>query len=317
MKTALFVIGLCLAAAPALADPQPWRVGVSAHQEQRAQKLLDAGNGLFLERKYPEALEKYRAAAAVWDHPAIRFNMVRCLIQIDKLVEAGENLKLALKYGAAPFEDGLYSEALSYEKLLAKQIGDLDIECKQPEVAVTLDGQPLAACPMKVTRQVTPGRHQVVATKSGFVTKTIDLVVAGADRQTVDVSLVPAERTSRVVHRWPTWRPWVIFGGGLVLAGFGGLVQLQAIGNMDDYDRRIGDVCDAGCNLADIDDSKKRVAEVLNKVAIGFISVGAATAIAGGVMLYMNRGVTVYGEKPRVGVIPVEGGGAFTVSGRF
>src|SRR3954469_25031644 len=112
IAVAVAVIGL---AAPAHADTPPWSVGVTDAQKAEAQKNLDAGNALFLDKKYAEALEKYRAAVAAWDHPAIRFNIVRCLIQLDKAVEASDNLKLALKYGSAPLEEAVYTEALSYE----------------------------------------------------------------------------------------------------------------------------------------------------------------------------------------------------------
>ena len=31
-----------------------------------------------------------------WDHPAIRFNLVRCYVQLGKNVDAAQNLELAL-----------------------------------------------------------------------------------------------------------------------------------------------------------------------------------------------------------------------------
>ena len=52
-------------------------------------------------------------------------------------------------------------------------------------------------------------------------------------------------------------------------------------------------------------------AELQDKIAIGVISIGAVAAIAGGVMLVMNRGETVYSLEPQ------PGGGMVTASGRF
>ena len=123
------------------AEEQPWAVGVTDAQKAEAQKILEEGNALFLKKDYPQALEKYKAAVAKWDHPAIRFNMVRCLIQLDRPVEASDSLALALKYGAAPLEEAVYTEALSYQKLLANQIGDLDIACVPPGAALDLSGR--------------------------------------------------------------------------------------------------------------------------------------------------------------------------------
>src|SRR3569833_3347116 len=151
-------------------------VGVSDAQKAQAQKILDEGNQLFLKKDYPPALDKYKAAVAVWDHPAIRFNIVRCLIQLDRPDEASDNLALALKYGAAPLEEAVYSEALSYQMLLASQIGDLDVTCEQPNNKDTHDGQPLVSCPGKEHRRGAPGPHQLVGAKDGFLTKTTDVV---------------------------------------------------------------------------------------------------------------------------------------------
>src|SRR5262244_2857874 len=133
-------------ARPARADDQPWAVGVTDAQKKQAQTLLDQGNQLILEKKYADALDKYKAAVAVWNHPAIRFNMVRCEIQLQRPVDASDDLAQALKFGAAPLERATYEEALSYQILLANQIGDLDIHCEQQGVKVTLDGQALLTC---------------------------------------------------------------------------------------------------------------------------------------------------------------------------
>ncbi len=305
---------------------QPWAVGVSDTQKAQAQKLLEQGNALFLEKKYAEALEKFKGAVAVWDHPAIRFNMVRCLIQLDRPVDASDNLALALKYGAAPMEEAVYNEALSYQKLLANQIGDLDVHCEQAGVRITLDGQPLINCPGKEHRRVAPGQHQIVGTKDGFLTKTTEVVVLGAKEQNANVALVPLTKAAKIVHRWPAWIPWTVFGGGLAVVGAGGLVQLLASNNMNLYDRGISRDCvNVGCapNSPQIDGSLKDRAELENKIAIGVMSLGAAVAVVGGAMLYMNRGQTVYeGGIEKIGpatvdIVPHNGGGIMTLSGHW
>jgi len=305
---------------------QPWAVGVTDEQKTQAQKLLEEGNALFLEKKYADALEKYKAAVGVWDHPAIRFNMVRCLIQLDRPVDASDNLALALKYGAAPMEEAVYNEALSYQKLLANQIGDLDVHCAQPGVKVTLDGQQLLSCPGKEHRRVSPGQHQIVGTKDGFLTKTTEVVVLGAKTQETKVELVPLGKAAKIVHKWSTWVPWTVFGGGLVVAGIGGLVQWKASSDMSDFDKQVSNNCGGvGCASNDprINTGLRDSAQTENKIAISVITVGVATAVVGGVMLYMNRGRTVYEggvekQGPTVMVSPTrDGGGLVSLSGSF
>ena len=126
-------MALAIASTPAHADDTaaPWSQGVSADQKAAAHKLLEEGNAQFLEHHYADALDSYRRAVAKWDHPAIRFNIVRCLIQLDRPAEASENLEAALKYGKTPLEDAVYAEAIAYQKLLANQTGELEVSCAQ------------------------------------------------------------------------------------------------------------------------------------------------------------------------------------------
>jgi hypothetical protein len=58
----------------------PWSRGVTDAAKAQAQALLEEGNALIVQNLFREALAKYEAALAAWDHPAIRFNMVRALI---------------------------------------------------------------------------------------------------------------------------------------------------------------------------------------------------------------------------------------------
>jgi hypothetical protein len=300
----------------------------SPDQKAAAQAKLEAGNQLFLKQQYKEALEAYDSAIKSWDHPAIRFNIVRCMIQLDRPVEATDNLALALKYGAEPLEDTVYNEALNYQKLLAKQIGNLEVTCSQQGAKLTLDGQTLMDCPGTQKRRVAPGPHGIVATKDGYLTKEMRLEVTGGEDEKVDVKLIPLDKAAKVVHRWPTWIPWVVFGGGVTLATFGGVLQFMAAGRMNDYDQSVGTQCMiTGCSPAMLEENgladDKRSAESLNTAGVTLISVGIAGAVAGGVMLFMNRGRTVYEEPPKaggptVGVVPTrDGGGLMTLSGRF
>lgn len=308
---------------------QPWAQGVSDTQKTEAQQQLERGNALFLSKKFKEALEAYRSATASWDHPAIRFNIVRVLIQLDRPIEAFDELAKALQYGKEPFDEAIYNEALNYQKLLATQIAEIEISCTQPNATVRLDGQTLMTCPGKEKRRVAPGQHGVVATKEGFLPKQIDVVIVGGKLETIELELVPLASAAQVVHRWPAWIPWVVFGSGLGLASVGVMIQYNANDLMDDYERTIARDCAVmGCDLsspqyADLVD-KRESAQLRNKIAIGVISVGAVGAIAGGVMLVMNRGRTVYdngaerrGPAARLDFVPHDGGGVVTLSGGF
>ena len=313
------VIAVVVAAtAPSVyADDKPWVTGVTEKAKADAKVLLDRGNAKFVDRDYVAALDLYKQAVAIWDHPAIRFNMVRCLIQLDRTVEANENLTLALKYGAAPLEEAVYREALTYQKLLANEVGTVRVHCEQAGVKVTLDGEPVLDCPGVTERRVKPGRHQLVGAKTGFLTKTSEVVVIGGGNEQVALSLSPMEGRGVLVHRWPTWMPWVVVGAGLTLTGVGGLIEYQSFKTMDDYDRALVAACiNTGCGpdrpVPDHVRDLKSTARLQNAIAIGAIATGVATVITGGVLVYMNRARTVY---PSAEVVPQ--GATVSLNARF
>jgi len=315
MRICLLALVLA-AAAPARAD-SPWTQGVTEEQKAAAKKLLDAGNALLLENKYVEALEQYTAAIKIWDHPAIRFNMVRCLIQLQRNVEAYDNLKLALKYGKAPLEDAVYNEALAYDKLLSTQVSDLTVRCGQAGVAVTLDGKPFATCPANETRRLAPGPHQVVGTKQGLLPKTLELVVIGGKPLAVELELQPLEAGARIVHRWPGYVPWTVAGGGAIVLAVGGLLEYIAGQQMKSYDKFVDERCTGNCPESELADVAylKHDAEINSTIGIGLMVAGGATLATGAVLLYLNRGRTVYPES--MTVTPTQGGAAVTWRGSF
>jgi tetratricopeptide (TPR) repeat protein len=300
------VFAMMLARTPAHAD-SPWTEGVSDDQKLQAKTLLDAGNALLIEKKYVEALEKYTAAVAVWDHPAIRFNMVRCEIQLGKNLEAFEDLEKSLRYGAAPLEDTVYNEALAYQKLLASQVGELAIACEQPDVQLTLDGKPLAACPTKKTMRVLAGPHQIVGTKAGLLPRTLELVVVGGKTETADVRLDPLAKGARIEHRWPQYVPYTVFGGGIAVGAVGILFQVLGSSQMKEYDRWVDTRCTGNCTGAELADVQHLYdgAKLKSAVGVSLMITGGVGVAAGAVMVYLNRGRTVYPE-----VTPIAGGGA-------
>ena len=297
----LVTVGVALAATPRTtrADVPAWAVGVSERDKAIAKRHLDEGNALFLERKYADAMERYRAALAAWDHPAIRFNLVRCLVQLDRPVEASDHLRLALRYGAAALEDTVYAEAVAYDKLLSAQIARLTVRCAQPGVQVTLDGEAVGVCPLRQERRVRPGAHQLVGLQDGFLTRTLEIVAVGGQGQELALTLDPLSRAARVEHRWPEWVPWTVLAGGFAATGLGVVVDLAAAQQRDSYDSIVAQKCAArACDpQADLTAAERALdvsARRTSRIAVGVMTVGGAAIATGVMLLYLNRGRTVY-----------------------
>src|ERR1041384_5557334 len=75
-------------ATPKADAPRPWAAGVSESEQAVALKLYVAGNLEFAESRFAQALAKYKEAIQHWEHPAIRYNMAVCLINLDQPLEA-------------------------------------------------------------------------------------------------------------------------------------------------------------------------------------------------------------------------------------
>jgi hypothetical protein len=110
----------------------PWAKDVPAAQQEQARALFEDGNQLFAQQAHGPALDRYRAAGALWDHPMIRFNMAVTEIRLDRVLDAADDLQAALRFGQTPFTPELHQQALDYQALLAGRIGELEVGCAQP-----------------------------------------------------------------------------------------------------------------------------------------------------------------------------------------
>lgn len=294
MRTLLVVLALsCVMATPVFAEDPPWAAGVSADRKARAKKLLDEGNELFLKNKHVDALARYQAALAVWDHPAIRFNIVRTLIALDRVLEANEHLIAALRYGSQPLEEQVYVEALNYQRLLQKRLGVLELRCEQSGVALKVDTTTIA-CP--ATRQITtePGPHVVVATGDGYQPASHDVLVFPEKTASLTITLdrvgeVPMEER----RRWAAWKPWVVLGAGGTTLLAGVLLDRSARSDRDALDRSVSLTCASRCSDAQYaqlgfarQESRIRTLSTSSLVTLG---VGGAVVTTGVVLVLMNR----------------------------
>jgi tetratricopeptide (TPR) repeat protein len=281
--------------ASAAEDEKPWAKGVTPEQKATAQDLLAKGNALFVESKHLEALTEYRKALESWDHPAIRFNAARALINLDRTLEAYENIQLALQYGPAPLSE-LHEEAKNYERLLRGQIGEITIRCEQAGVKVTVDGQQRFDCPVEKTIKLLPGPHKVLAEKSGFLPFSKDVSLLAAVPNEVDIVLVTLEDASVTRRRWDRWKPWAVVGGGVALTGLGVTLELIARSTRDGYGDELTRMCsDTPCEESEVSGAFNR-AQIEHVFGVSGIAIGSAAILSGLALVYLNRPRTFLAE---------------------
>ena len=308
---ALLAIAGAVGSARADAPPTPWSKGVSKANQKKALDIFKAGNALFEEAKYTEALAQYEQALKLWDHPNIQFNLAVCLFNIRQPLEAWDHLERALRFGEAPLGKRLFEEAQTYKNLLESSLAQLEVSNEQDDVQVMLDGKELFTGAGKKKVHLLAGTHQLVASADGFQTESKALDLPAGQLTSEGIALQPEKVVTKVQvkkvrenydRRWSWWLPWSIEGGGIALALIGTGVYLSARSDMKAYDSALATACPTGCKPADIKPSltaQEQAAQSKSGVGVGFWVAGGAVAAAAGVMAVLNRPRVARGAGPR------------------
>ena len=292
------------------AEPRPatpWSKGISDAAQQRALQLFQQGNTFLEQKKYTDAIPRYELALRSWDHPNIRFNMAICLINMRQPLTAWEHLTSALRFGDAPLGKRLYTEGMNYQAALEASLAELTVKSSQPEVKIMLDGAQLLAGAGERTTKLLAGRHQLVATRPGYVADTRALDLPAGAPVTAEITLVPEQVRVEVERenyerRWRWWAPWTVAAGSVVIGLAGGFLYQHARNQIKSYDQALIELCmPIGCTDDQIpaDLARRRVSAGRNSgIAIGMISAAGVLAITSGVMAILNRPHKIEDRKP-------------------
>lgn len=294
------VLLIALACGIAHADEKPWAANVPADKQKDALALYQKGNTFFEQAQYKEALVEYQQALALWDHPAIRYNAAVCLINLDRPVEAYDNMIAALRFGDAPIGGDLYKQGLNYKKLLEGQLAVLEVVSEDQGASISLDGRPLFVAPGTDTRRVQAGDHQIVAAKPGYETHTQPIRLGPGDKRTITLKLKPLAAARRLERRWAMWKPVAIAVAGAVVGGAGLGLYFDAKDKFDVYDATFEMLCNHGCPQATLEANAmaagkteeiqlKGRAETEARVSYVVLGVGGAGLAVGMVLVLLNQ----------------------------
>jgi hypothetical protein len=284
---------LVMGATPALAQQQkppeerPWAQGVSAEKQKAALELFRAGNILLKESVFVKAIEKYRQALALWDHPAIHYNLALALLNLDQPVEVHEHLVAAMRYGVAPLDTEKMEHARAYKNLIERQLAQLELTCDEPGASVSLDGKVLFTGPGKYEGRVRPGAHTFVVSKEGHAPTTLSRTVHADEKTALALKLLSDEDLTRYRRQWSAWKPWAVLGAGAAVALGGGALHMNARKSYDNFDTRIAEC--GGCVPAPEVTNMRAHGDSLQQLAFGAYAVGGAAVVTGAVLAYINR----------------------------
>ena len=287
---------------------RPWALGVSPEAQRAALLLFREGNGLLKDSLFGQAAAKYREALDQWDHPAIHYNLVLALLNLDRPTEVLSHLNKAMAYGPEPIDAEKYEQARNYKVMVESQLSHLVIRCNVEGAVVAMDGQVLFVGPGEFSDFVRPGPHAIVAKKEGYVNNEVSPALAPGQRGVYDMVLMTASEMTEYRRIWPVWRPWAVFGAGIVAAGIGAALHVKGRQSISDYDSALnranttlgtgegigGDKYEVGGTSSGVIitselNNTRSSGERNQKIAMVMYGIGGAAVAAGGVLLYMNR----------------------------
>lgn len=274
------------------AAARPWAEGVSAEDQAAAHALFEEGNALLRESLFPQAVKKYREALERWDHPGIHFNLSLALLNLDQPIAVYRSLEKAMQYGEAPLDKEKLERAQRYFEMASQQIGTVEITIDEPQAKVTLDGRPVLTGPGTYKTLIVVGEHQIVATKSGYINRTIDFTIDPTEQEQVEVALISIADMTVSKRRWPQWMPWAVVGAGAVVLAAGGALHGQSSSSFAEFDESFDQTCvNGGCKDSEVPDLKAKLdsAERQQQIAVTSYVIGGAALVGGLVLVYVNR----------------------------
>ena len=270
--------------------PKPWTVGVSQEQQKHAETLYQEGNRDFTSGFFVAAVAKYQAALQHWNHPGIHYNLALAMISLDRPVEAYESIIAALAHGTDGLHPDEHQRATDYRRVLRQRIAEVEILCDEPGAAVTLDGKPLFTGPGRLTTIVLPGKHQVIASKSGHLATIKIFKVAAAAHARLELRLLAENRNTVPVRRWPAWTPWAVTGLGVGTGAAAAALHWQSGVNTRRLNELAPIYCAQGCPVYPpvLLDLRDRASWQRNAAYIGYATTAALLA-TGALLAYLDH----------------------------
>ena len=305
---------------PESSEGKPWAEGVPQDQQDKARALYEEGNTLFGQQALTGALDKYKEAIALWEHPLVRYNMAVTEIRLEKILDAADDLEKALKWGDKPFKPELYQEALGYQALIKGQVGTVEASCDQPGASLLFDGKPLMSCPGSKSMRVLAGEHTIVGEKKDYLTQSTKLVVAGDTTAKANIKLVPLDTAVSYKYRYRRWIPWSMIGGGLLVGVAGAGTWFLGKQEMDTFNTDYAVTCANGCESGLSDPAhaglrnERDQAKLKGQLGIGIGALGGAIIATGIVLVVTNKAEKIL---PNMEVAPTAGGAVTTVGWSF
>jgi hypothetical protein len=280
-----------------------WARGVPLQDRKKAYELFLAGNAVIKDGFFGNASEKYKAALALWDHPAFHYNLGIAQMNLDQIVEAYQHFHAARRHGPRPIGEDKYEQAQVYLTLLGNQLAEIEVVCDEHGADVALDGKPLFRGPGRRRVMVRPGGHRAEASKLDRVSDVRQIVLDPGDRKRVALTpRLPAHLAT--TRRWPRWIPWAAAAAGGAVLGGAAYMDWHSSALFEQFDREFAERCPGhtnGCTEAEIPGAlRARLdgAAAWQRSARVTYAAGGLIVAGSAALLFLNRERIVHERRP-------------------
>jgi hypothetical protein len=262
-----------------LEEARPRLTQVSNEHRRAATALVEEGNTLLHESRFPEAEMKYSAALALWEHPAIHYNLALAIPQTLRPAEIYEHLLAATQHGDGPLGTGRYKHARNLTERMEAEYAQVEISCDCEASAKLSSGEWLVRKGSgRFEGLVPPGTHILVAALKDHPPTEKALTLRRGER----VRLRLGEK-----RPYSTWRILATLGAGAAVTVGGGVLHSQAAQHFRAFDDGINRC--GGCAPDPSLGGQRTRAITLQRVAFGSYALGGAAVLTGLVFLYNNQ----------------------------
>jgi tetratricopeptide (TPR) repeat protein len=341
-------LSLCISSGAAYGQTDEQRAG--------ARSLATEGAAAFNDARYKEAVDLFTKAESLMHAPPHLLYLARAHAKLGQFVKAREAYLRVTKEQLAPNAPQAFREAQTTAQkelnAINPKIGSLEIKVEGAEaakdLAIKIDGNPIAAVLVGVPQPVDPGEHRVEASATGFRAQPQTVRLGDGEKASTVLKLevdpnaapaaagphaapaaagaasgaAPVRDTSVSMDTTSSGNgmrigSYVAFGVGAVGLGLGTVFLLKAGSKRSD--------ADALCNLPDgaCPVSKKSEIEALDDEAksaatisvVGFAAGGVG--IAAGVVMLLMSGKSESSAAARPTVYPWVAANSAGLAGRF
>ena len=287
------------------------------------------GAEAYSEARYEDAIEAFTRAYELDAKPTLLYNIAQAHERLGDVPSALRAYRDFLRSDSSEQDRRLVETRIRNleRRLRARGLQQVSIFSEPPGASVTLDGERVGETPW--TGEVKPGRHVAMLERSGYAQTTTDFVL-GPERA-VDLNIVlskangaksqtggrdvgsagGAEAADQKEAKVAPWT-WAAMGVGAVALGAAAGFELARRSAESDAETATTQL-DHQSAFEDME-SRQTTARVL-------LAVGAAAAVTGGVLLYLDLSSSEdgspSGSHARLGLGCASGGCGLLTSGRF